>query len=163
MLVALLFAGTAAQLTPVEIPAQPALTETIAARDAEFFALFFLKCDPAKLRTMLADDVEFYHDKEGLVFTSADSMVEGYRKSCTERARPDAWRSRRELVKASLRVDPIPRYGAMEIGDHQFYERRGDGPEKLVGRASFSQVWKLENGSWKLSRILSYAHAPAGK
>jgi hypothetical protein len=156
MLLAVLLASA------VPVPAQPALTQVIAARDAELFELFFRGCDPAKLRTMLTDDIEFYHDKDGLVFTSADAMVADYQRQCTARAKPDAWRSRRELVKASLKVDPVPNYGAMEIGDHQFYERKGDGPEKLVGRASFSMVWKLDSGTWKLSRILSYAHGPAG-
>ena len=145
------------------VPPQPRLTEVIAARDGAFFQLFFTGCDPARLRPMLADDVEFYHDKGGLVFTSAEAMVADYAEKCAARQKPDAWRSRRELVRSSLRVDPIPGYGAMQFGDHLFYERRGDGPEKLVGRARFASVWRLENGSWKLARILSYAHAPAGR
>ena len=146
----------------VEIPSQPALTQVIAARDAELFEMFFIGCDPARLRPMLTDDIEFYHDKDGLVFTSAEGMVADYAKSCEARKKPDAWRSRRELIRASLQVDPVPGHGAMEIGEHLFYERKGDGPEKLVGRARFAMVWKLEGGVWKLSRILSYAHGPAG-
>ena len=147
----------------VQIPAKPALTEAIAARDAEFFDLFFLGCDPVKLRPMLTEDVEFYHDKGGLVFASAEAMVADYAKNCEARKKPDAWRSRRELVRSSLHVDPVPGYGAIEVGEHLFHERKGDGPEKLVGRARFASVWKLDNGSWKLSRILSYDHGPAGK
>jgi hypothetical protein len=51
----------------------------------------------------------------------------------------------------------------MEIGDHLFYERQGaEGPWKLVGKASFSMVWVLgADGKWRISRVLSYAHAPA--
>jgi uncharacterized protein DUF4440 len=106
----------------------------------------------------LADDVEFYHDKGGFVFRNAEAMVADYAKQCAERAKPDAWRSRRELVVPSLIVDPVPGYGAMEAGDHLFYERKGDGPERLAGRASFSMVWKWDEGGWKLSRVLSFAH-----
>ena len=146
---------------PVTVPPEPAMTEAIVARDAEFFELFFQGCDPARLRTMLADDVEMYHDKGGLVFTSADTMVAGYAKSCAERQKPDAWRSRRELVRASLHVDPVPGYGAIEAGEHLFYERQGNGPEKLAGRARFAQVWKLDGGQWKLARVLGFAHAAA--
>jgi hypothetical protein len=155
------FVAALVQGSAVAVPAQPELTGAIAARDAEFFDLFFQGCDPVRLRTMLADDVEMYHDKGGLVFTSADTMVAGYAKSCAERQKPDAWRSRRELVRASLHVDPVPGYGAIEAGEHLFYERQGNGPEKLAGRARFAQVWKLDGGQWKLARVLSFAHAAA--
>ena len=147
--------------SPAPMPEGAALRSSIEARDAELFELSFLGCDPARLRTMLADDLEFYHDKGGFVFRNAEAMVADYAKQCTERAKPDAWRSRRELVTSSLTVDPVPGYGAMEAGDHWFYERKGDGPEKLVGKARFAMVWKWEAGQWKLSRVLSYAHGAA--
>lgn len=139
----------------------PALRASIEARDAELFELFFSGCDPARLRTMLADDLEFYHDKGGFVFRNAEAMITDYAKQCFERAKPDAWRSRRELVKSTLVVDPVPGHGAMEAGDHLFYERKGDGPEKLAGKARFAIVWKWQDGQWKLSRVLSYGHGPA--
>ena len=144
------------------MPEGAELRTSIAARDAELFELFFQGCDPARLRPMLADDLEFYHDKGGFVFRNAEAMVSDYAKQCAERAKPDSWRSRRELVTSTLIVDPGPGYGAMEAGDHLFYERKGDGPEKLVGKARFSMVWKWQDGQWKLSRILSYGHGPAG-
>ena len=152
-----------AAATPVAVPPQPALVEAIKSRDSELFELFFEGCDPARFRTMVTDDVEMYHDKDGFVFRGADEFVAAYAKNCEARKAPDAWRSRRELVPASLTVDPVPGFGAMEAGEHLFYERKGDGPEKLVGRARFAMVWKLEGGSWKLSRILSYGHGPAGQ
>ena len=154
-----MFAALAASGPPM--PEGPALRASIEARDAELFELFFQGCDPARLRPMLADDVEFYHDKGGFVFRNAEAMVADYAKQCAERAKPDAWRSRRELVMSSLIVDPVPGYGAMEAGDHLFYERKGDGPERLAGRARFTMVWVWSDGSWKLSRVLSYAHQPA--
>ena len=110
---------------------------------------------------MLADDIEFYHDKGGFVFRNAEAMVSDYAKNCVDRAKPDAWRSRRELVGTSLIVDPIPGYGAMEAGDHLFYERKGNGPERLAGRARFTMVWAWVDGGWKLSRVMSYDHKPA--
>jgi hypothetical protein len=110
---------------------------------------------------MLADDVEFYHDKDGFVFRNAEAMVANYATQCAARAKPGGWRSRRELVASSLIVDPVPGHGAMEAGEHLFYERQGGGPEKLVGRARFAMVWKWDDGQWKLSRVLSYAHGPA--
>lgn len=152
-----------ALLMAVTIPAQPALTEQIRERDAAFFALFFTGCDPERARGFVTDDLEFYHDKGGVVTRSGDAFIAAYAKDCAARKAPDAWRSRRELVPATLKVWPAPGYGAIEQGEHLFYERKGDGPEKLVGRALFTQVWQLTDSGWRLSRILSYDHSPAGK
>lgn len=146
----------------ITLPDQPALTEAVAARDAELFELLFLGCDPARMRTLLAPDLEFYHDRSG-VMRGADEFVTQYARNCEERRAPDAWRSRRELVPASLHVDPVPGHGAIETGEHLFYERRGDGPERLAGRARFANLWVLgADGQWRLSRVFSYAHGPAG-
>jgi ketosteroid isomerase-like protein len=144
------------------LPDQPALTEQIAARDSEFFRLFFEGCDPARVRTMMADDIEMYHDKGGFVWRGADAAIADYARSCEERKKPDAWRSRAELVRESLRVDPVPGDGAIEDGVHLFYERKGDGPERLAGRARFTQLWTLgADGAWRLARIFSFAHEKA--
>src|SRR5688572_10341843 len=158
-----LLAAAAAQAAPaVTVPDQPALTEQIAARDAEFFKLFFEGCDPVRVRAMMADDIEMYHDKGGFVWRGADAAVADYAKSCEERKKPGAWRSRRELVRDTLRVDPVPGHGAIEDGVHLFYERQGDGPEKRVGRARFTQLWTLgTDRRWRLARIFSFAHEKA--
>ena len=155
------FAAQAASAQAVQVPPQPELTRQIEAADAALFQLFFEgKCDPTRFRTMLADDIEFYHDKDGFVFRSAEAMVADYATKCAARAKPGATRSRRELVASSLIVNPVPGHGAMEAGEHLFYERKGDEPERLVGRALFAHVWRLERGTWKVSRVLSYSHRP---
>ena len=145
----------------VQIPIQPELTQVIAARDSDLFKLAFEGCDPARMRTMVTADLEFYHDKGGLTYRSGEEMVAEYGKKCEDRKKPGAWRLRRELVESSLHVDPVPGHGAIETGEHLFYERQGGGPEKLTGRARFAHVWRLEDGAWKLARVLSYAHGPA--
>ena len=161
-LLVFLAAAVAEPAPPPAVPDQPALTEQIAARDAEFFRLFFEGCDPARVRSMMADDIEMYHDKGGFVWRGAEAAVADYAKSCAERKKPGAWRSRRELVRSSLRVDPVPGHGAIEDGVHLFYERKGDGPERLAGRARFTQLWTLgPEGGWRLARIFSFAHEAA--
>jgi len=160
-----IFAAAIASAAPtaVTVPAQPQLTEQIAKADAELFELFFVKpCDEARMRAMIADDLEFYHDKDGFS-KSADEFMKGYKANCTSRADPTTWRSRRELATDTLTVDPVPGYGAMEAGDHSFFERHGAaGTEHLAGRARFAMVWSLApDGSWKLSRVLSFSHRPA--
>lgn len=164
-----LLAAAAVQATaappPIAVPPQPELTRQIEQADAELFDLSFNRpCDEAAFRALIADDVEFYHDKEGFNVKSADQFMAIYRRQCGSRADPTASRSRRELVAESLHVDPVPGYGAMEVGDHLFYERQGvNGQEKLVGKAKFAMVWALgSDGKWRLSRVLSFAHSPAG-
>ena len=153
-----ILAAVQAAATPPALPQGPALTEAIRARDAALFALVFEACAPDRLRAMVTPDFEMYHDRDGVVATSAEAFVSDYARSCTERQAPNAWRSRRELVAATLNVHPVPNYGAIEDGEHVFYERRGDGPERLVGRARFTQAWQLAADGWRLARVFSYAH-----
>ena len=84
---------TAARAATSTLPAGHALTEADRNADAKLFALFFEGCDPTKLRTMLTDDLEFYHDKDGVVATSAPPFIAGYAKNCEARKQSDAWRS----------------------------------------------------------------------
>jgi len=160
---ALLAVPAAAQTPPAGpvLPQGAALTEAVRARDAEFFAVFFTGCDPARVESMLTPDFEMFHDRGGFIADGAAGFVADYAQACEARKAPDAWRSRRELVPASLRVEPIPGYGAFEEGDHLFYERQGDGPERLAGRAHFVQVWRLAPDGWRLARVFSYSHEAA--
>lgn len=158
MILANALALAAAPAQTVVLPEGPALTEAIRARDAEFFELAFLGCDPERLRTMLTPDFEMYHDRDGVSARSADIFVADYARGCAGRRLPNSWRSRRALVPASLRVYPVPGYGAIEDGEHLFYEHRGDRPEYLTGRARFTQIWALTPTGWRLARVLSYAH-----
>lgn len=164
MLGLLALAAAQAAPTSVTVPPQPELVAQIARADAELFKLFFEgPCDVPRFRAMVADDLEFYHDKAGFNARNADAFVAQYQERCTNLLNPTEWRSRRELVPGSLHIDPIPGWGAMEVGDHVFYERHGvNGEEKLVGKAKFAMVWALgADGEWRLSRVLSYAHGPA--
>ena len=161
MLILLSLAAAAAASEPAALPEGPALTAAVEARDAEFFALAFEGCDPDRLRTMLAPDFEMYHDRGGVVARSADAFVDQYREACTARRAADAWRSRRALVAGTLSVHPVPGYGAIEDGEHDFYERQGDGPERLAGHARFTQLWRLTADGWQLARVFSYGHRAA--
>jgi hypothetical protein len=149
---------------PVSVPARPELTRQIERVDSELFQLFFEgPCDVPRFRAMITDDVEFYHDEGGFNVRRPEDFVGQFRERCAKLSDPTSWRQRRELVASSLHVDPIPGWGAMEIGDHLFYERQGAaGKWKLVGKASFAMVWVLgSDGKWRVSRVLSFAHAAA--
>ena len=148
----------------VTVPTGPALTEAIRARDADLFHTYFQSCDPAKMAGFFTPDLEFYHDKAGFDAHSAKEFVDDYAAKCADYAKPGAYLHRRELVADSLNVEAIPGFGAVEEGDHLFYERQGDGPERLVGKAHFVQLWQLgEDGVWRLKRVLSYSHQAVDK
>lgn len=160
MLFPALLAALAIQSTPA-IPDQPILTETLRARDAILFHVMFDECDPAALSDLVTSDLEFYHDKGGAM-PGREVFVEDYRRSCEAKRAPDAYRSRRVLVPESFRVQAIPGYGAVAEGEHLFYERQGEGPQSLVGRARFLVLWKLEaDGQWRMARTFSLDHAAA--
>lgn len=155
MILPLLAAAAVTLPPPAELRAQ------IAERDARLFTVLFgLDCRPELMAEMVTEDIEFYHDKDGASF-GRKAFVDDFVRFCAARQQPDAWRQRRELVPGSMTVDPVPGYGAIETGEHLFYERRGEGPEKLAGRARFSQLWKLTPTGWRLSRVFSYSHGPA--
>ena len=140
------------------LPQGPALEAAIAAEDEAFFRLFFEQCDPAAMEARLTPDFEMYHDREGRVAGGAAAFVAGYAKACEARKAPDAWRSRRVLVPGTMVVNPIPGVGAVQEGRHDFLERKGDGPEKLVGSARFVQLWVYDGTRWRLSRVFSLSH-----
>lgn len=150
-----------AQEVPVTLPEGPALRDAIRAADTEFFRVFFDQCDPARVAAMVVPDFEMYHDRGGVTGKDRKDFVDRYARDCEAKKAPDAWRLRRELVVDSFHVDPVPGFGAIEEGDHLFYERKGDGPEKLSGKAHFVQLWKLIPGGWQLARVFSYSHRPA--
>jgi hypothetical protein len=76
-----------------------------------------------------------------------------------------AQRVRREAVADTLRIYPMHSngklYGAVIAGEHQFYNLAKGAPEVLAGRARFTHMLLLKDGAWKVSRILSFDHAPA--
>jgi hypothetical protein len=63
---------------------------------------------------------------------------------------------RRELVPGTLEVYPLKGYGAIEVGEHRFCHDE-DGKQDC-GTMKFSMVWRQTGATWKLSRVLSYAH-----
>ena len=156
-----MFVLLAAQVaSSVLVPAEPALTKAIASRDALLFDVTFSKCDPAALAGLETDDLEFYHDKGGVL--DREVFVADYAKSCDAKLAPDAWRSRRELVPETLKVYAIPGIGAVEEGTHRFYERKGEGGERLAGHARFSILWRLgADGQWRMARTFSIDHMAA--
>jgi hypothetical protein len=101
------------------------------------------------LMASFSEDLEFYHDKDGrLTFSDVKAAFDRMFTS------PEA--PRRELVPGTLRVYPIPRYGAMEVGSHRFCHVENGKDE--CGVFDFSHVWQNQGNRWRVTRVLSYGH-----
>jgi len=134
------------------------LFDAIVAKDKALFDIVFGSCDVAALKDLIADDFEFYHDKDGLSETSGAKFVDDITKHCGRIEKGVDFRARRELVKGSLGVYPLNNYGAVETGRHNFYAIEDGKPDRMIESAQFLQVWKNDNGQWKLARVVSYDH-----
>lgn len=128
----------------------------VRAADARFWQAYNA-CDMKAMGDLLTADVEFYHDKTGLT-ASRQALVESLRKDpCAD----PRMRLRREAVEGSLEFHPLKGGYALLSGTHRFHVREGDHPERLDGQAEFTSVWKLDDGQWRMHRVLSYDHGPA--
>ena len=133
------------------------LYRTLKQNDSLLFNASFNTCDIPELEKLVSDDFEFYHDKGGLMGSKAEFIEKTKSGLCKL-----SYKARRELVEESLEVFPLYKdgvvYGAVQTGRHNFYAKEKDKPEYLTSTAVFTHVWLLENGNWKLKRVLSYDH-----
>ncbi len=125
------------------------LTQVVKTLDQQLFDAYN-RCDLDKLGAMVADDLEFYHDKTGLS-VGKQVFLEAIKKNICGKVT-------RELVPGSLEVYPLHAYGAVEIGVHRFHH---PGQADNVGEAKFVHLWQSKDGSWKVTRVISYDHEPA--
>jgi ketosteroid isomerase-like protein len=124
------------------------LRDEITRMDSTLFAAFNVQ-NIDKVRTMFTEDLEFYHDNEGLT-TYAQTMAD-FKAMFAQESKIS-----RELLKGSLEVYPIKNYGAIEIGSHRFCHVESGRNE--CGTFKFVHVWRKAGTEWKLSRIVSYDH-----
>lgn len=149
-------AGNAgSQAAPAQAPAPSAahasdnLSATIAALDKKIFDAYNT-CDLQTLGSMVEDGLEFYHDKTGLAVGKQPFLDAIKSNICGQ--------TQRSLIPSSLEVYPLNGYGAVEIGVHRFHPFGH--PETTVGEAKFIMLWHYNNGTWKISRVISYDHEP---
>ena len=135
------------------------LFNILKANDSLMFDIGFNTCDFSQFEYLIADDLEFYHDKSGVINTKSEFINVMKSGICNP---SNTFIARRELIKGSLEIFPLYNngviYGAIQTGDHRFFEKNGDQPEKAGSIAKFTHLWILENNLWKLKRVLSYDH-----
>ncbi len=149
--VAILSSKARAQAVPAlaAIKSPQELTQAITELDTELFAAYNA-CDLRKLGSMVADDLEFYHDKTGLA-VGKPVFIEAIKNNICGKVT-------RKLVDGSLEVYPLHGYGAVEVGVHRFYH---PGAPDDIGEAKFVHLWQYKDGAWKVTRVISYDHAAA--
>lgn len=132
------------------------LFDELKAKDSLLFDVGFNTCDTAIMRLLLSNDLEFYHDQNGLL-ESKEQFLQGIPNLCKMSYKPT-----RVLIDSSLNVFPLytngQLYGAIQTGIHEFYGKEEGKPIYLTSTAQFSHVWILEEEQWQLKRILSYDH-----
>lgn len=168
MRLALLLATIWISLTPIAAaaaepadPAQKKIFDELAARDHALFDAAFITCDVEGLREMVTDDMEFYHDRDGLSSTSGDQFVQQVGQYCDAKKTPTGDKVRRELVAGSLSVHPLKGYGAVQMGVHRFWVTGPGLAERLGDSANFIHIWKQDGATWRLARVISYDHGPS--
>ena len=147
----------AINLTPGAPPPSPELVATLAEKDRQLFDAVF-GCKPELLKTLVAEDFEFFHDKHGLTTQSGTQFVKDITGMCERQAAGTDFRARRELVPGSMTVHIIGDYGAMQMGTHRFFALQAGKPDRLTETGKFIDLWKREDETWKLARVISYDH-----
>lgn len=132
-----------------------ALFRTMVSLDSGLFDAFNT-CNLEKFGSFFVEDVEFYHDKGG-VTRGRPALVDSIKNNV-------CGKTRRDLIPGTLEVHPMDGYGALQIGMHRFCDAQAkqcDGTSGGVGK--FIHLWQNTDGAWKITRVISYDHAPAVK
>lgn len=139
-------------------PENQVLFNLIKEKDSLLFQIGFNQIDTLIVAGLTANDFEFYHDEHGITETKSGFInnIDGIR------ALPfKTWRT---LVNGSMEVFPLYKdnsqvlYGAIQNGTHDFYQQNEGEDARKTNTARFTHLWIIENGDWKLKRVLSYDH-----
>ena len=140
-----------------QIDTQSELFKTIKEKDSLLFNIGFNTCNMKQFENLVSDSVEMYHDQSGTILSKSVFMENTKNGLCKMN-----YKAKRVLVEGSMQVFPMYNkgvlYGAIQSAKHQFYAIEPNKPEYLTSEALFTHLWLLENGQWKLGRILSFDH-----
>jgi len=135
------------------------LFKTLAAKDSILFKIGFNKCEVDRSAELMFDDLEFYHDNSG-ISNSKKEFIEAMESGICRDNNPE--KIYRHLVEESLEVfamyDNGKLYGALQNGKHFFSTDENMTYEKTDNYALFSHLWIIDDGKWKLKRVISYNH-----
>lgn len=127
-----------------QIQEENELYRTILEMDRIYFTAYN-NCDMKKQAALYDEDLEFYHDKGGLV-TSKKEILKSLEKNICGKVT-------RELVVGSIEVYPIPGFGAVQMGMHKFHNNQE--PNAVSVASKFITIWKQDDDTWKITRVIS--------
>ncbi|WP_109700179.1 nuclear transport factor 2 family protein [Chitinophaga deserti] len=137
-----------------------AVSQQILEKDSLFWHAYNT-CNLPQMASFYGKDLEFYHDKGGITL-GADKLNASFTAGPCNPA--GDYRLRREALPGTVTVYPMRKadtvYGAVISGEHYFFIVK-NGQSRREGHARFTHLWLLENGEWKMTRILSFDHGPA--
>lgn len=142
-------AALAQAAAPLPANAEQAVREADAAQWKAYNA-----CDAAAMAPFFAEDMEFYHDTGGVTRTRKAMLDATMKGIC---GNPNV-RVRRAPLPDTIHFDPVPGYGGVLSGRHQFYLTEKGMPERLSGTASFNTLWHYAGGQWQITRAFSLEH-----
>jgi len=128
---------------PAYNPASQPLYQTIVRMDSLYFDTYN-HSKAALMDSLTADNIEFYHDRGGLM-TSKQELLQSIQKNIFGKVQ-------RVLTPGSIEVYQIPGYGAIEFGYHSFrnlVEHSESQPAKFV------IIWRLAGSKWQITRVVS--------
>jgi len=135
------------------------LYKTLKQNDSLLFNEGFNKCDIKQFEKLIAEDFEFYHDKAGIMESKEVFMKATKNGLCNVL---NTTKSRRELINGSLEVFPLYNqgalYGAIQKGEHKFFEKQVGEKEQEGSIAKFTHLWIKTDNKWQIKRVLSYDH-----
>jgi Domain of unknown function (DUF4440) len=135
--------------SPIE-HARDQLLDTVAALDKKLFDAYNT-CDLATMGAMVSEDLEFYHDKTGLA-VGRQAFLDAIKQNI-------CGKTTRVVVPGTMEAHRLNGFGAMEMVTHRFQH---PGHEEIgVGEAKSIMLWRLKDGQWMLTRVISYDHGAA--
>jgi len=125
-------------------PSDTKLHAEILKMDTKYFNAYN-SCDMKTQADIYDEDLEFFHDKGGLMTSKSDLLKSLEKNICGKVTRT--------LIKGSVEVYPIKDYGAVQIGYHKFFNKEEPNAKSVPSK--FIVIWKNKNNSWKITKVIS--------
>lgn len=111
-------------------------------------SIYFTAYNTCDIKTQAAiydENIEFFHDKGGLL-TDKKQLLKSLEENICNKVT-------RTLIKGSVEVYPIKNYGAIQIGYHTFFNKQDPNTSPIPSK--FIITWKKENENWKITKVIS--------
>jgi len=129
------------------------VADAVRRADAEFWGAYNA-CDRGSMSDAFTQDAEFYHDVTGLT-SGREAIVESLmRGPCGS---PDQ-HLRREV--GTLEVHRLAGPYVLLTGTHLFHVSKAGEADRISAQARFADIWRFEDGRWRMARVVSFDHGP---